>query len=220
MRHLLRTIALVAVATGTASAARAQSANAVIDHAVSAWAGVKTIRASFVQTLANPLTGTTAESHGVFQQQRPNRLSIVFDDQDGARIVEDGRYLWIYVPSSTPGQVVRRPASEAGTGAPIDLSQQFLASPHARFEISESGRATVDGLPATALTLVPKRAGSAPFTRAKVWVTDRDGLIRQFQTEEPSGVTRTVRLTDVKVNGAVEGSAFRFAVPKGVKVVE
>lgn len=217
MRHLLPAIALVAVAGG---AAQAQSADAAIDHAVSAWAKVHTIRATFVQTLSNSLTGTSVESHGVFQQQRPNRLSIVFDDQDGDRIVEDGRYLWIYVPSSTPGQVIRRPAADAANGAPIDLSQQFLASPHSRFQISGSGTATVDGMPATVVTLVPKRAGSAPFTRAKVWVTDNDGMIRQFQTEEQTGVTRTVRLTDVKLNGPVEGSAFRFAVPSGVKIVE
>lgn len=217
MRFLLPALAFVAA---TSVAAQAQSADATIDHAVSAWSKVRTIRASFVQTLSNPLTGTTADSRGEFQQQRPNRLSIVFDDQDGDRIVEDGRYVWIYVPSSTPGQVIRRPATAAGSDAPLDLSAQFLSSPHARFDITQAGKSTIDGLPTTALTLVPKRSGSAPFTRAKVWVTDRDGLIRQFQIEEPSGVSRTVRLTDVTVNGPVDGSAFRFSVPSGVRIVE
>lgn len=217
MRRLLSALALLATTT---VAAQAQSADAVIDHAVNAWSKVRTIRASFVQTLSNPLTGTSAESQGVFQEQRPDRLSIVFDDHDGDRIVQDGRYLWIYVPSSAPGQVLRRPATEAGSAAPIDLSQQFLASPHARFVITGAGKGTVDGMPATEITLVPRRADSAPFTRANVWVTDADGLIRQFQTEETSGVKRTVRLTRVTVNGTVDASAFRFAVPKGVKVVQ
>lgn len=217
MRQLLPALALLATTT---VAARAQSADAVLDRAVNAWSRVRTIRASFVQTLSNPLTGTSSESRGVFQEQRPNRLSIVFDDQDGDRIVEDGRYLWIYVPGSTPGQVLRRPATEAGSAAPIDLSQQFLASPHTRFRVTASSKGTVDGLAATELTLVPRHEGAAPFTRANVWVTDRDGLIRQFETEETSGVKRTIRLTDVTVNGPLDAAAFRFAVPRGVKVVE
>ena len=217
MRPLLPALALLAA---TSVAAHAQSADAVLDHAVKAWSGVRTIRASFVQTLSNSLTGTSSDSHGVFQEQRPNRLSIVFDDQDGDRIVEDGRYIWIYVPSSTPGQVLRRPATEAGSAAPIDLSQQFLASPRARFRVTQSGKGTVDGMPATELTLVPRHDGAAPFTHANVWVTDRDGLIRQFEMEEASGVKRMVRLTQVTVNGPLDAAAFRFRVPKGVKVVE
>ncbi len=213
---LVLPIALCALAAG----ASAQSAETVIDHAVSAWSHVKTARADFDQTLTNPITGSSAQARGVFQQQRPNHLSIVFQNQDGDRIVADGRYVWIYLPSSTPGQVIRRPATDANGSVPIDPSSQFLDEPRSRFTITVSGKGQVDGGSATILDLVPKTSTRAPFVRARVWVSDRDGLIREFETVEESGVTRHVRLTSLSINGPVDKAAFRFSVPPGTRVVD
>jgi outer membrane lipoprotein-sorting protein len=70
------------------------------------------------------------------------------------------------------------------------------------------------------LLLTPKKGQSSPFTRAKVWVDNEDGLVRQFQVEEASGVTRHVRLTSLKVNVPVNAGAFSFAPPAGVRVIE
>ncbi len=218
----LRIVAFVCVAAivRVPDTMRAQSAAAVIDRAVSAWSSIRTIRASFDQTLTNPLTGSVARAHGVFQQQRPGKLSIVFNDEGGDRIIDDGRYLWVYLPSSAPGQVIRRPALDAVGAAPIDLSAQFLDEPRLRFNIALVGKEAVDGVSASVLTLLPKQPASAPFTRAKVWVGDGDGLIHQFETEEPSGVTRRVRLTAIQLNERLDPSSFVFTTPKGVKLVE
>ncbi len=209
-------VALWALAAG----ASAQSPEGVIDHAVAAWSRVRTARADFDQTLTNPITGSSAQAHGTFQQQRPNHLSIVFQNEGGDRIVADGKYVWIYLPSSTPGQVIRRPATDAGGSVPIDPSSQFLDEPRSRFAITLSGKGEVDGGSATILQLVPKPDARAPFVRARVWVSDRDGLIRQFETVEESGVTRNVRLVSLAINGPVDKTAFRFTVPSGTRVVD
>jgi outer membrane lipoprotein-sorting protein len=42
----------------------------------------------------------------------------------------------------------------------------------------------------------------------------------QFEAVEPNGLTRVVHITSFKPNAPVKDSAFKFAVPKGVKVVE
>jgi outer membrane lipoprotein-sorting protein len=53
-----------------------------------------------------------------------------------------------------------------------------------------------------------------------VWVDDADGLIRQFEIIEPTGLVRRIRMVDARVNAEVDASAFTFTPPKGVKVID
>jgi outer membrane lipoprotein carrier protein len=192
---------------------------ATIDRAVSAWKSVRTTRGTFEQTVSNTLTGGTAKARGEFQQERPNKLAIRFTDPAGDAIVADGRAVWIYLPSSSPGQVVKRPATDR-SAVPIDFTAQFLEAPRAKYDVSDGGAQSVEGRATHVLHLVPKKGSSSPFTHATVWVDDQDGLIRQFEVVETTGVTRRIHLTALKTNAPVDASAFSFSVPKGVKVVD
>jgi outer membrane lipoprotein carrier protein len=213
-RFAVATVVL-GLATGTLPA---QGVDQTIERAVAAWAAANTVRASFEQTLTNPLTGSEVTARGEFQQQGRNRIDIRFTDPAGDRIVADGRALWIYIPSTTPGQVIR--SSLARGANSVDLTGQFLTAPKTKYNISDAGTTSVGGRPARGLVLVPKREESQPFTRATVWVDDRDGLVRQFEVTDQNGVTRRVRLTSIRVNVPVDASAFRFRPPKGVRVVQ
>ena len=197
--------------------ARAQTVDQTIDRAVAAWSAARTLRGTFEQTLTNPLTGGAVTSRGEFQQQGRNRIDIRFTDPEGDRVVADGRALWIYIPSTTPGQVIRSPVTQ-GAGS-VDLTGQFLSAPRSKYQISAAGTTTVDGRPAHGLLLVPKREGSQPFTRAVVWIDDADALIRQFEATDQNGVTRKVRITSIRVNVPVDPAVFRFTPPQGVRVV-
>lgn len=197
----------------------AQAVESTIDRAVSAWAKVRTARGTFEQSVMNPLTGSTASARGTYAQERPNHLAIRFSPPAADAIVSDGLALWIYLPSSAPGQVIKRPASERGS-VPIDITGQFLDDPRAKYDISTAGTKTIDGHAAHGLTLVPKRSFPAAFSTATVWVDDDDSLIRDFEETESSGVVRHVHLTTLEPNASVDRSAFTFAVPKGVRVVD
>src|SRR5437773_7449892 len=181
------------------TALQAQSTDQTLDHAVAAWAKVKTARATFEQTVTNALTGSSADARGEFQQQRPNRLAIRFTDPAGDRIVSDGASVWVYLPSSAPGQVVKRSAAD-GTALPLDITGEFLTDPRGRYDISSAGSGTVSGHAAKALALVPKADTRSPFSKATIWVDDDDGLIRQFEVVENTGVTRRVRITSLELN--------------------
>jgi outer membrane lipoprotein carrier protein len=210
-------IALVAAAlTAIPVTARAQSADVVIDRAVAAYSRLSSMRAGFTQTLTNPLTGSTQTTSGVILRRKPNLLSIKFDSGD--RVAADGSTLWVYLPSSTPGQVIRMPASGGSAGA-IDPAGEFLDSTHTRFTVTSSGTATLGGRPAHAVTLVPKRA-NPNFTSAKVWIDDADSSIRQFDIETANGLKRHVVITSFTANPALSRASFRFVVPKGAKVVD
>ncbi len=212
----LTTLAAIAFA-GIHVSAQAQDAGATIDRAAAAYARLNSMRAEFQQTLTNPLTGNSQTSSGVIVRKKPNLLSINFESGD--RVVADGSTLWLYLPSSVPGQVVRMPYT-GRNATEVDPADQFLSSPRTRFTVSSAGTATLVGGHSThVVTLVPKRANGG-FTSAKVWIDDNDSSIRQFDVESANGLRRHVVITSFTANPSLNRSSFRFAVPKGAKIVD
>jgi outer membrane lipoprotein carrier protein len=212
--------AAIVVALGlAASGLGAQSVESTIDRAVAAWGTIKTVRGTFEQTVTNPLTNGSASARGDYAQERPSRLSIRFRQPQSDAIVSDGKSVWIYLPSSAPGRVIKRPATDRGA-VPIDLTGQFLDAPRTKYNIAAAGTKTIDGHATHALTLTPKAGTTAAFSKATVWVDDDDALIREFEETENSGVVRRIHLTSVEPNAPVDRSVFTFVVPAGVKVVE
>ncbi len=218
MRAWFMTFAAAAFVTVPPGAAHAQTAEATVDRAVAAYNNVKTLRATFRQELKNPLIGRTFNATGEMLQRMPGLLAIRFTDPEGDLIVADGRHVWVYLPSTNPGQVIKMPATRSTTGT-HDVTAVFLDSPHERYAITDAGTATIEGRTTRAVHLVPKDSG-LPFRRATVWVDDRDGLIRQFEVTEANGLVRKVTITSVAVNGAIPSSAFTFVPPTGVRVHE
>lgn len=216
MRAALLGAALIAASFARADA---QAPTATLDRAVRAYKNVKTVRASFTQTITNPLLDQTVTSAGEVMQRRPNHVSVRFTDPAGDRIVADGKWVWFYLPSTTPGQVVRARIGNDGAGSP-DLTAQFLKTPASRFEVTDLGRDKVNGRAARVLSLVPKPGVEAPFTKAVIWVDSADALIRQFELTEPSEIVRRVTIKRLTLNPAVPASAFRFTPPSGTKVID
>lgn len=210
--------ALLATPGGAQARPATGGVDALIARAAATYKAAKTATASFQQTLTNPMTGSAMVSRGVLQRKAPDKFAFTFTEPTGDRIIADGRFLWVYTPSTTPGQVIKLPA-EAANGGMLDPGAQFFESPRSRFNIVDGGSATVQGRATRVLSLTPK-SDNAPFTSATVWLDPTDGTLRQFETLDGMGVKRLVRLSDVKVNVALPGSAFTFTPPKGVRVVD
>lgn len=193
-------------------------ADRAIEAAVSAYANIRTAKATFEQTITNPLLGSTFRSRGGFEQSRPNKFAFRFTDPKGDVIVCDGRFVWVYLPASTPGRVnkARCGGDQAGS---LDLIGEFFTNPKERYTIGDGGAATV-GERRTHVVLLTPKSKEAAFVRAKVWIDPATGSLVQFEAVEPNGLTRLVRITSFSPNAAVNARAFTFAVPKGVKVVD
>ena len=204
---------------GAAAPLRAQGADAAatMDRAVAAYAKVSTVKATFVQTIRNPLTGTTIDAKGdMVLTKQPSRFSIRFTDPAGDRIVADGKALWVYLPSTNPGQVVKMPMGAPGSGP--DVVNDLLDGPRDKFTMTDAGTARVGGRATHAVQLVPKSPRN--FTKAIVWVDDADATVRQFELTEGTGLVRTVRLTSLTRNAKVADAAFAFTPPKNARVFD
>jgi outer membrane lipoprotein carrier protein len=172
--------------------------------------------------IANPMIGAPDTTRGRLYQVRPSRFAMRFTNPKGDRIVADGRFLWLYTPSTTPGQVIRSRIPDYGTTGP-NLIGQFVDRPRERYT-AEYVRA--DSLPEgliDVIRLVPKGGegrGDEPYSEATIWLGKDDGLVHRLDITESSGQQRTVVLHRIQVNGGVPGRELTFSPPAGVRVVD
>lgn len=205
----------------SATSANAQSAavaEASYDRVAKAWSGYTSLSADFTQRIMNPLLGRTATSRGTFVQQKPNRVNITFVEPAGDRIVGDGANLWVYLPSSAPGQVMKLPSNADGAVV-ADLLGQLLTAPRQSFTIGGGDAATVEGRATHRVLLTPRVAGSVPFQKATLWLDDKEPRPIRVQVIDPQGVERTLTLTSWAPNAPVAKGTFVFVPPKGTKII-
>jgi len=190
----------------------------VLDRASSSFDTVRTLSADFVQIIDNPMVGDPDTTRGRLYQQRPNYFAMRFSDPKNDRIVADGRRLWLYTPSTTPGQVIRSTIPGAGTTGP-NLIGQFVEHPRERYTARYVRSDSIEGVAVDVITLTP-RPTDLPYSEATVWIAKQDRLIRRIEIVENSGQRRTITLKNLAVNTSIPAREFRFAPISGVRVVD
>lgn len=215
MRPLLLLLGLLVVAP---AAARAQDANALVGRSSRVYRSLTSLTADFVQLIDNPMIDS-AESRGTLAQAGPDKLAMRFTDPPGEAIIIDGRSVWVYTPSTTPGQVIRMSVPSGGPVYGYNMLAWLLDRPAERYTASYLQADVVGGRSMDVVELVPA-VPDLPFEKAVLWLDRADGIPRRFEITEHSGATRTLTLSKVRVNRSVPDSTFRFAVPSGVRVVD
>ncbi|MGH2601541.1 MAG: outer membrane lipoprotein chaperone LolA, partial [Dehalococcoidia bacterium] len=170
------------------------------------------------QVVVNPMIGTPDTTRGRLHLMRPNHFAMRFTDPTGDRIVADGRHLWLYTPSTTPGQVLRTAIPETGTTGP-NLIGQFVERPSERYTARYLRGDSLETGWADVVALAP-REKDAPYEQAVIWVDRDDGLVRRIEIVETGGQRRVVMLRRVRVNQGVPQREFSFSPPKGVRIVD
>jgi outer membrane lipoprotein carrier protein len=208
---------LLALAT-SATGARAQDASAIVGRSSRVYRSLSSLKADFVQVIDNPMIDS-AESRGTLVQAGPDKLAMRFTDPPGEAIVIDGRYVWLYTPSTTPGQVIRMPVPSGGPVYGYNMLGWLLDRPAERYTASYLRTDRLNGRSVDVVQLVPA-VPDLPFERAVLWLDRDDGLPRRLEITEHSGATRTLTLSKVRVNQSVPEKTFAFEVPGGVRVVD
>jgi outer membrane lipoprotein carrier protein len=201
--------------TGTA---RAQDAGAIVGRASKVYRGLSSLKADFVQVIDNPMIDS-AESRGTLVQAGRDKLAMRFTDPPGEAIVIDGEHVWLYTPSTTPGQVIRMSVPSGGPAYGYNMLAWFLDKPAERYTATYVRRDKLDGRSVDVVQLVPA-VSDLPFDKAIVWLDRDDALPRRLEITERTGALRTLTLSKVRVNQSVPAGTFTFKVPDGVRVVE
>jgi len=198
------------------TAAAAQDAGPVLERAARTYRDLSALQADFRQIVANEMIGTF-ESRGTLAQAGTSRLSMRFSDPPGEAIVIDGTSVWIYAPSTTPGQVIRTPIAKA-QGYGVNLLAWLLDRPAERYHATYLRGDTIGNTSVDVVRLTPK-AKDLPFTQATLWLAQSDALPRRLEVVETSGNRRTLTLSKIRPNAKLPAGTFSFSPPKGVKVI-
>lgn len=196
----------------------AQDANAIVRRAGLLFRNLTSLQADFVQVIEDPSLGDTLRTNGRLYQAGPNAFAMRFSDPPEEAIVIDGTHVWLYFPSTTPGQVIRmKMETDPVYGA--NLLARILDRPAERYQSAWLRSDTVGGRRVDVVSIVP-RADNLNFSKAVLWLDRDEALPRRIELEESAGVRRILTLSHVRPNAPVEKAVFEFRVPKGVRVVD
>jgi len=174
------------------------------------------VRAQFEQTLTNPNTKSSHVSRGEFFQGGPMRFAFRFTEPAGDAIVSDGTALWVYLPSTAKGQVLKL-SSEAGHA--FDFLTELLTAPSEHYIVRTLPDTTVGSHDVSVYALTPKEA-AAPFTRSTLWVGRADALLWMMEAVEQGGLVRRVQFSAIRTNVELPKGALSFVVQDGVQVID
>jgi outer membrane lipoprotein carrier protein len=173
----------------------------------------KNFSARFAQTSTYPTFGNVKQANGKVYLAKPDRLRWEYDD--GRLIVLDGKALWNWNAEDKEATVHR------GFGAsqvPAEFAFLFgKGSLLDRFSVRASE--PVPGLPqGETLEFVPRKP--SPDVQKLVLVAGPDGQVNASVVTNSQGDVNQLVFSDVKVDGALSDSIFRFEPPKGAHVTE
>jgi len=175
---------------------------------------MKTLRASFVQTLADAHGKEIDRSTGTLIVSRPGKFRWDIHPQgsasdSGQLMVADGRNLWFL--DRDLQQVTVKPADAALSATPamllsgtVDVRKNFTITPAPKR----------DGLD---WVLVEPRGTEADFRRALMGFQGKD--LERMILEDKLGQTATVLFDHVERNGKVAPDEVSFTPPPGVDVI-
>jgi outer membrane lipoprotein carrier protein len=189
----------------------------IINRAARSYRTLTSFTAEFRQVISDSMIGTF-ESRGRIVQAGEARLAMRFTDPRGEAIVMDGEHIWVYTPSTTPGQVLRLKVPSDPTYGPNVLAW-ILTDPARRYQSRYLRADQVAGRGVDVIALTPIDR-SLPFTEAIVWLDRYDNLPRRLEVRERGGQRRTLTFTGVETRRQVSADSFIFQVPDGVRVVD
>lgn len=192
---------------------------------------LKTLRVTFLQTVADAQGAEVGRSSGTLIVERPGKFRWEIQPQatspagaspqgaaagegtatDGGQVmVSDGRNLWYY--DRDLQQVTVRPMTAALSATPAML---LSGTVDVRQHFTESSAGAREGLD---WVYVEPRSTEADFKSA-LFGFDAKGTLQRMILEDKLGQIVTIIFQDVQVNVAVPDSALTFTPPPGADVI-
>jgi outer membrane lipoprotein carrier protein len=212
LRRPIRSALLGAVAAALMALAAVPGAAsaAAIDQLREFASGTKTARGTFTQQQVRSSGRSGENASGTFAFSRPGRFRWEVAVPYEQLIVTDGEQLHFYDKDLRQVTVRKVGDAIAATPAAILFGSNDL---DASFVLKDAG--TVDGV--DWLEAVPKQKESG-FDRIRIGF--RGGLPEAMEVRDAFGQTTRFAFSKIERNPALDAGLFRFAVPKGVDVVQ
>ena len=169
---------------------------------------VKTLRATFYQRLGGP--GGVEEGHGTVVLKRPGKMRWEYRDQERKLFVLNGSSFQCYQPEEKQ-LLVQTLNSQDLEETPLI----FLLG--GKRELAADYRAAALG--GMRYVLTPLRRGGV-FTRIVLQLAGNPPFLSEITLTEENGNVHLYRFGDVRLDGPVDDSLFRFVPPPGTEVLQ
>lgn len=168
------------------------------------------LRATFLQVTASEFAGDSTRIEGrVLLSGNKYRV-----ESPGQTVVTNGETTWIYSPADS--QVV---VNDADANASTITPQTFLTASAKTYDVVSTRTTQRNGALHDVLSLTAT-ADTARFRRATLWVRRSDRIVTRLRATDRNNSTLDLRLYDIAVDPAFEGSPFTFSPPKTAEVVD
>ena len=209
---------MIALVVAGSAETQTQDPITIVRKAGAVYRGLTSLEADFVQVIKDPVLGDTLSSKGKLYQAGDNAFAMRFNDPPNEAIVIDGQYVWVYTPSTTPGQVIRM-RMETDPVYGVNLLARILDRPAERYTNTWVRSDSVSGRRVEVVSIVPHGA-NVNFSRAILWLDREDWLPRRIELEESPGVWRVLTLVRLRPNAPVDRQMFVFTKPPGVRIID
>lgn len=181
------------------------------------YANVQSMEANFVQITRSPSMGTEEEQRGRILLKRPRQMRWDFTRPDRRLFVTDGQQMWIHSPEDN--QVIHyRDVSGAAASGGIDSLLSEMDKLDESFNVQLVEDPNASGLGHFSLALTPKE--EAPFKSLLLEVHKRKLTLKRILVVDSFDNETELRFSNVKVNGNVDDSQFKFDVPDDAELIQ
>lgn len=188
----------------------------VVRRATQVYQAISSLQANFHQHFEDRLI-PNEDSKGVLYQEGKNHFAMRFTDPAHDAIIADGRYLWVYTPSETPGQVMQYPLENHPTYG-TNLLGTFLDDAVDRYRISYVKAETIDGHQTDAVLMEPL-SNDIGFRKATIWFDRETSVPRRLEIEELRDHVRVLQLSEIRTNVSIPPSTFVCRPPMGTRII-
>lgn len=171
--------------------------------------GLETLEARFEQRVIRGDGAIEDESAGHVWLRQPHFFRWEYGGEFPEVVVADGTRVWIH--DIELEQVTVKPQAELASDSPL-LVLTDIRRLDEQFEVREAG--DIDGM-----NLLELRPLSAEAEFDRVLLGLRGDLLRLLAMEDAFGLRTEIHFSDMRRNGPLDDSLFRFTPPDGVDVI-
>jgi len=210
----MRRIALFALLlTFTATLAGELTTEEVVTRVKASYAAARTFTCDVRRVTASGMLGQRHVMRGTMLSLLPDSFRIDYVSPFEQSLVCNGETVWLYTPRNN--QVI---VSSVDDYAEREMLGDLIGYFERDYPYELAGEEEVDGSRTVVLKMTAL-SSDYPYPRGRIWVDLETWLPAEVELTDDIGNTVSYRLSNIRLNVAVDRSRFDFTPPTGVETV-
>jgi outer membrane lipoprotein carrier protein len=208
-----RIVLLAFLLAFTATLAGDLTTEDVVARVKASYASAHTFTCDVRRVTASGMLGQRHVMRGTMVSLLPDSFRIDYVSPFEQSLVCNGDTVWLYTPRN--GQVI---VSSVNDYAEREMLGDLIGYFERDYAYTLAGEEEVDGCKTVVLKMTALAADN-PYPRGRIWINLETWLPAEVELTDDIGNTVSYRLSNIRLNVAVDRSLFNFTPPPGVETV-